>query len=145
MSFLDQAVLAEIMASNFSKFISQVPEDSATLNYIVTELYAIGNTLRLLHSAHNSHLKDNFMAIVDDVELVSRSSLRLTLNDMTDILSTLVVIPGPDGTSEVSQESYRNTWYQIKDYFFRQAGYTLSARLNYYGQMLRLMYNIVMK
>ncbi|OJD15609.1 hypothetical protein AJ78_04162 [Emergomyces pasteurianus Ep9510] len=132
MSFLQAALDADNVATTFSKFVAHVPEDAGNITSVVTELFTISANLRSLETLQNSPLRPNFAYIKSDVELVVGASFRHTIR----VINAAFIAMDDGGRAQASQQSVRQTWFQLRDYFHREAGYPFAVRLQYYKQML---------
>ncbi|KKZ65283.1 hypothetical protein EMCG_08891 [[Emmonsia] crescens] len=132
MSFIQAALDTENVANTFSKFVAHVSEDAGNITGVVTELFTISASLRSLETLHNSPLRPNFSYIVNDIELVVRASLRHTIR----VINEAFIAMDDGGRAQASQQKVRHTWFHLRDYFHREAGFPLTVRLRYYKQML---------
>ncbi|OJD12638.1 hypothetical protein ACJ73_09317, partial [Blastomyces percursus] len=132
MDFLQPALDAENAATIFGKFVVHVPEDAGNITSVVTELYTISANLRSLETLQKSPLRPNFAYVANDIELVVKASLGHT----TEVINEAFIAMDDGGRAQATQQNIRHTWFHLRDYFHREAGYPLVTRLQYYKQML---------
>ena len=152
MSFRDLAHATEGVATSLTSFVSKVPEHATDITSVVSELFAISTALRSLEASHAvPALRCNFSKIADDVELVVRASLRVTVRDIFESLARVNVNVNMNANVSASIHGgvsvgaagggadpamHRATWISLWRYFQRQAGFSLHLRLKYYRAML---------
>lgn len=140
MSILDSARQAEDRAAGFNKFVDQVPEEVSRITGVVSELFGISAALRDLDGCHRSvQYRRRFGLIMEDVELVIRSSLRHTMRDIFDLFGPL----GISSNLRPSQETYRRVWRELWSFFLQQSGQSLVSLLKMYRKMLEEMVMVV--
>ncbi|KLJ09149.1 hypothetical protein EMPG_15447 [Blastomyces silverae] len=132
MDFHQPALDAENVANIFSKFVAHVPEDAPNITSVVTELFTISANLRSLGTLQNSPLRPKFAYVASDIDLVVKASFRHT----TRTINEAFVAMDDGGRAQATQQNVRHTWFLLRDYFHREAGYPLVTRLQYYKQML---------
>ncbi|EFW20436.1 conserved hypothetical protein [Coccidioides posadasii str. Silveira] len=118
MNLLEIAPHTEDIGASLIKFIKPVPAHSVNLATVVSELFSISASLRILANFQASAIhRPRFILINDDLQLVY-ASLRHTLRDIYDALNRMTAAArGLD----VSQ-SYPQTWSLLWDFFFYQSG-----------------------
>jgi hypothetical protein len=138
MTLIVDAENAEDIADALSKFRTAVPDHAPDITASISELYAIGSTLRDIDTALGSaEYSRNFRLIEDDLDLFC-SSLHNTVEDVFRILGDI-----GNGSRLLNDGMYRQTWKDIA-LFFRQNGrISLRMRLETYRRFISELANIV--
>ena len=138
MTLIVDAETAEDIADAFSKFKAPVPDHAPDITASISELYAIGSTLREIDAALNSaeHGR-NILLIEKDLDLVC-SLLRHTIDDIFRILGDI-----GSGSRVLNDGMYRQTWKDIALFFTRNGQMTLRTRLEKYRRFMIELVDIV--
>lgn len=125
------AEFAENIAAGFMQFRDPLPEHTAEITGLVSDLYAISATLTSLDElAVSRPYRHNLPAVKPDLELV-RSSLHYTLENIFEVFGHL------DARGTVSRGSYKRIWLDLCSFFEEESSYSLSRRLRKYKMFLK--------
>ena len=136
MALTAEAEKAEDIGDAFGKFKVAVDDQAAEVTALVSELYAVGSTLRAIDAASQSpNYGLNFRIIEDDLDLV-RDSLTYTLDDVFRILGKI-----GNGDRHLTTAAYRQTWKDITYHFQHRIGGRLYSVLETYRLFLLALSN----
>ncbi|KAL1968322.1 hypothetical protein VTN77DRAFT_1851 [Rasamsonia byssochlamydoides] len=125
------AEFAENIAAGFRQFRDPLPEHTAELTSLISDLYAISATLTSLDElAVSRPYRQNLSVVKPDLELV-RSSLHYTLDKIYDAFGHL------DSRGPISRASYKRTWVDLCSFFEEEGGHSLGRRLRKYKMFLK--------
>lgn len=133
------AEFAENIAAGFSQFRDPLPECTAAITSLISDLYAISATLTSLDElAVLRPYRHNLLVVKADLELV-QSSLQYTLDKIFEAFGYL------DAKGSVRRSSYKRTWVELCSFFEEEGGYPLSRRLRKYKMFLKELEDLMQK
>lgn len=127
----DTAELAENVAAGFRQFRTHLPEHTAEITILISDLFAISASLTVIVDLSvRPERRLNWERIKPDLDRV-RSSLEYTLEDIYDAFGQL------DARGRASRTSYKNVWTELDLFFNEESGYSLGTRLRKYKMFLK--------
>ena len=131
MTLVVDAGNAEDVAEALSRFRTHLPEYASDISAVVSELYALGSSLRDINAAFVPNFLDAAdRAIKYDLDRVCRM-LDVDLREIFYVLGDL------GGVNSVSQtDVWRGVWIEIASHFAQQGTWTLIDSLRSYKSWL---------
>lgn len=129
MSLGSSADDAEGVAVCFHAFRAPLPEHTAEVTSIISDLYAISSSLSSLEDLDKDlRYRRNFRLYSNELSL-AQASLKYTLDDILVFLHNLDYDNRP--------AAYKRVWLGLNDHFWVEAQVTLATRLAKYKTILR--------
>jgi hypothetical protein len=136
MTLLAEAEKAEDIGLAFEKFKAPVDDQAAQVTALISELYAIGTSLRNINTAiYYPDYTPELAEIEEDLTLV-RTSFTYTIDDVWRILGDI-----GNGEPLLVPRAYRQTWKELEFHFQRDSRGGLCARLRIYSVFLEALYH----
>jgi hypothetical protein len=136
MTLLAEAERAEDIGLAFEKFKAPVDDQAAQVTALVSEVYAIGTSLRNINTTiHSPEYAPELAEIEEDLNLV-RTSLTHTVDNVLRILGDI----GNGEPLPVPRE-YRQTWKELTFHFQHDRCGGLYARFRVYSVFLAALYH----
>ncbi|WEW55143.1 hypothetical protein PRK78_000571 [Emydomyces testavorans] len=118
MSLIELALATEEVAGVLTQFVRPAPRNAIQIVSVVSELFAISASLRILDVfRHSADCWQGFTRINDDLQLVAHVSLRYTLLDIHGAFTRMTA------TRDVTRQlNHEQTWGLLWDFFYYQSG-----------------------
>ena len=127
----ETADLAENVAAGFRQFRIHLPEHSADLTTLMSDLFGISASLTVIIDMSTlPERRPNWQRIQLDLDRI-RSSLNYTLEDIYDTFGHI------DAKGRASRASYKNAWVELDFLLHEESGYSLGTRLRKYKMFLK--------
>lgn len=136
MALRTSAKNAEDVAAGFTAFRAPIPEHTAEITGLISDLYSISSLLTNLDELTNEpRYRRGTSRAESDLELV-QTSLKYTFEDIVDFFGRL------DG-GDASREVFKRTWQVMGRFFWDESHYALVTRLAKYRTFLRELGDVV--